>query len=71
MSFPVGISTMIGRLGSGVIAQIPGVRPITLHNVLLLLSGVSVLFIPLCTTYATMCVTAFTYGACMGKSSGY
>lgn len=67
-TFP-GISTMVGRLGSGIVAQIPKVRIITLHNGLLLGSGLSALFVPFCTTYITMCITAVTYGLCMGMSS--
>lgn len=58
---------MLGRLGACLLAQIPNLRSITLHNLFLFGAGLAVIFVPLCHTYITMAVTAFMYGLCMGE----
>ena len=61
-----GISTMLGRLGACVLAQIPRLRALLLHNICLFGAGLSAVFIPLCYDYITMSITAFGYGLFMG-----
>lgn len=58
---------MIGRLSACLLAQIPRVRALLLHNFCLFGAGLSAMFVPLCQDYLTMCVTAFGYGLFMGE----
>ena len=57
---------MLGRLGACVLAQIPRLRALLLHNICLFGAGLSAVFIPLCNDYITMSITAFGYGLFMG-----
>ena len=57
---------MLGRLGACVLAQIPRLRALLLHNICLFGAGLSAVFIPLCYDYITMSITAFGYGLFMG-----
>ena len=42
---------MLGRLGACVLAQIPRLRALLLHNICLFGAGLSAVFIPLCYDY--------------------
>ena len=63
----IGICNTIGRVLSGFITFIPNVSPLFVNNVCITLSGVSVVFIPLCTTYTTMMISIAAYGLLSGK----
>jgi len=62
---------MLGRLLSCVIAQIPNLRALLIHNIFLFLAGISCVVMPFCKTYIAMAVSAFGYGFFIGKSSLY
>ncbi|KAF6032576.1 hypothetical protein EB796_009177 [Bugula neritina] len=62
----LGVSTMLGRLLSCVIAQIPNLRALLIHNIFLFLAGISCVVMPFCKTYIAMAVSAFGYGFFIG-----
>jgi len=62
---------MLGRLLSCVIAQIPNLRALLIHNIFLFLAGISCVVMPFCKTYIAMAVSAFGYGFFIGESSLY
>ena len=58
---------MFGRLGACLIAQLPRLRALTVHNICIFGAGISCTAIPFCMDYTSMAVVAFIYGLCMGK----
>ena len=64
----LGICNTAGRVLFGVVvAYVPKVSSLMLHNVCMLLASLSVLLIPLCTTYSAMVVAIAVYGLTICK----
>lgn len=64
--FP-GITNTIGRILSGVIADVTKVDALIINNVALVISAVLLFLEPLCTTYALLVLFAALYGLCVCK----
>ncbi|XP_067933130.1 monocarboxylate transporter 12-like [Watersipora subatra] len=64
----LGISTMLGRLLSNVIALIPKIKAIYINNVFLLIAGVCCAAIPFTYSFIATAAAAFFYGLFMGAN---
>jgi hypothetical protein len=61
----IGITNTLGRLVAGAVANIKGVNSLLLHNVALILAGVSCLLVVFCVSYPIMCLFAAFFGLCI------
>ncbi|XP_022323778.2 monocarboxylate transporter 14-like [Crassostrea virginica] len=61
----IGITNTIGRILSGVIADVTKVDALIINNVALVISAVLLFLEPLCTTYALLVLFAALYGLCV------
>ena len=62
----LGITNTIGRIGAGSLADLKGLNSLLLHNMALLLGGVTCILNMFCTSYVLMCVFAAVFGLCVG-----
>ena len=62
----LGITNTIGRIGAGSLADLKGLNSLLLHNIALLLGGITCILNMFCTTYVLMCVFAAVFGLCVG-----
>jgi len=58
----IGIANTIGRVVIGAISDHPKINALWVHNFTLAVTGIIQFFVPLCTTYATLCVYAAIFG---------
>ena len=63
-----GITNTTGRILAGWLADRPGVNPLILHNLAIMLGGVACILNMFATNYAGMCIFAAFFGLCVGKS---
>lgn len=59
---------MMGRFLFSVLASVPKIGPLKVHNVSLLGAGISCICMPFCTSFISIAISAFGYGFSMGKS---
>ena len=58
----LGIINTIGQVLYGYIGDIPSINPTLLYLVSITIAGVATMAMPLCTTYASMCIYATVFG---------
>ncbi|XP_064650887.1 monocarboxylate transporter 12-like [Lineus longissimus] len=63
----IGITNTLGRVLSGIIANIPPIKALQVNNVCLIISGIACIVSPFCTTYATLCIFAAVFGLCIAS----
>lgn len=58
----IGIANTVGRIMSGVIADMRKVDSLIINNVSLILAGIATAMSPLCKTFSTLCTYAVVFG---------
>ncbi|XP_071516142.1 monocarboxylate transporter 14-like isoform X2 [Panulirus ornatus] len=58
----IGITNTVGRVLSGLIADLPWVNPLWINNICIILSGVCVFLTPFATSYASFVVLSLFFG---------
>lgn len=61
-----GITNIVGRVGTGFVADLPRVNSLVLHNLSILLMGVVCVLTIFSSTFIGMCVAAMFFGLGMG-----
>ena len=67
MSLVPGITNTIGRIISGCLADLENVNSLLMHNIAIILGGVSCILVMFANTYIAMCVFCAFFGLCVGK----
>jgi len=58
----IGITNTIGRVGSGMLSDLPQVNSLFMNNMCILLSGLSVAVVPFCTSFYSFVAVALFFG---------
>ena len=64
----IGITNTIGRVTSGMIANLKNVDALVVNNVALIIASVVLLLEPFCTVYWALILFAVIFGLCVGMS---